>query len=47
MKCRRWVKAKDKGKPGPAAQDAAYGVLVVTQQRAGLYAMPCAAVALA
>ena len=38
------IKAKDKGKPGPAAQHAAYGVLVVTQQRAGLYAMPCAAV---
>ncbi len=37
------VKAKDKGKPGPAAQHAAYGALVVTQQRAGLYAMPCAA----
>lgn len=37
------IKAKDKGKPGPAAQHAAYGALVVTQQRAGLYAMPCAA----
>lgn len=37
------VKAKDKGKPGPAAQHAAYGALVVTKQRAGLYAMPCAA----
>lgn len=37
------IKAKDKGKPEPAAQHAAYGVLVVTQQRAGLYAMPCAA----
>jgi hypothetical protein len=35
--------AKDKGKPEPAAQHAAYGALVVTQQRAGLYAMPCAA----
>lgn len=37
------IKAKDKGKPGSAAQHAAYGALVVTQQRAGLYAMPCAA----
>ena len=37
------IKAKDKGKPGPAAQHAAYGALVVTKQRAGLYAMPCAA----
>ena len=37
------IKAKDKGKPGPAAQHSAYGALVVTQQRAGLYAMPCAA----
>ena len=37
------IKAKDKGKPGPAARLAAYGALVVTQQRAGLYAMPCAA----
>lgn len=37
------IKAKDKDKPGPAAQHAAYGALVVTQQRAGLYAMPCAA----
>jgi hypothetical protein len=37
------TKAKDKGKPEPAAQHAAYGALVVTQQRAGLYAMPCAA----
>ncbi|WP_124982745.1 hypothetical protein [Ralstonia solanacearum] len=37
------VKTKDKGKPGPEAQHAAYGALVVTQQRAGLYAMPCAA----
>ena len=40
------VKSKDKGKAGPAAQHAAYGALVVTQQRAGLYAMPCAAGAL-
>ena len=37
------IKTKDKGKPEPAAQHAAYGALVVTQQRAGLYAMPCAA----
>ena len=37
------IKSKDKGKPGRAAQHAAYGALVVTQQRAGLYAMPCAA----
>jgi len=37
------IKSKDKGKPEPAAQHAAYGALVVTQQRAGLYAMPCAA----
>jgi hypothetical protein len=37
------IKAKGKGKPEPAAQHAAYGALVVTQQRAGLYAMPCAA----
>ena len=41
------IKAKDKGKPEPAAQHAAYGALVITQQRAGLYSMPCAAVALA
>ena len=40
------IKAKDKGKPEPAAQHAAYGALVVTQKRAGLYAMPCAAGAL-
>ncbi|GHU36377.1 hypothetical protein AGMMS50256_32880 [Betaproteobacteria bacterium] len=39
------IKTKDKGKPEPAAQHAAYGALVVTQQRAGLYAMPCAAAA--
>ena len=37
------IKSRDKGKPEPEAQHAAYGVLVVTQQRAGLYAMPCAA----
>ena len=41
------IKAKDKGKPEPEAQHAAYGALVVTQQRAGLYWMPCAATALA
>lgn len=41
------IKAKDKGKLQPAAQHAAYGALVVTQQRAGLYSMPCAAGALA
>lgn len=41
------VKPKDKGKPEPEAQHAAYGALVVTQQRAGLYLMPCAADALA
>lgn len=41
------IKSKDKGKPEPEAQHAAYGVLVVTQQRAGLYSMPCAAGALA
>lgn len=41
------IKSKDKGKPEPAAQHAAYVALVVTQQRAGLYSMPCAAGALA
>ena len=41
------IKQKDKGKPEPEAQHAAYGSLVVTQQRAGLYSMPCAAGALA
>jgi hypothetical protein len=41
------IKTKDKGKPEPEAQHAAYGALVVTQQRAGLYSMPCAASALA
>jgi hypothetical protein len=40
------IKAKDKGKPGQARQHAAYSALVITQQRAGLYAMPCAAVVL-
>lgn len=37
------IKAKDKDKPLHQARLAAYGALVVTQQRAGLYAMPCAA----
>ncbi|MCW5238793.1 hypothetical protein D5047_22245 [Verminephrobacter eiseniae] len=41
------IKAKDKGKPEAEAQHAAYGALVVTQQRAGLYSMPCAAAVLA
>ena len=37
------IKPKDKDKPRPAAQHAAYRALVQAQQRAGLYAMPCAA----
>ena len=37
------IKAKNKGNPLHEARLAAYGALVVTQQRAGLYAMPCAA----
>jgi hypothetical protein len=41
------IKQKDKGKPEPEAQHAAYGALVVTQQRSGLYSMPCAAGVLA
>lgn len=41
------IKSKDKGKPEPAAQHAAYVALVATQQHAGLYSMPCAAGALA
>jgi hypothetical protein len=41
------IKTKDKGKLEPEAQHAAYGTLVVTRQRAGLYSMPCAAGALA
>jgi hypothetical protein len=41
------IKSKNKGKPEPEAQHVAYGALVVTQQRAGLYSMPCAAGALA
>lgn len=38
------IKAKDKGKPVYEARYAAYCALVVTQQRAGLYSMPCAVV---
>ena len=41
------IKTKDKGKPEHEARLAAYGALVVTQQRAGLYSMPCAAAVLA
>jgi len=37
------IKAKNKGNPLHEARLVAYGALVVTQQRAGLYAMPCAA----
>ncbi|MCG9033003.1 hypothetical protein [Laribacter hongkongensis] len=37
------IKSKNKGKPEHEARLAAYGALVVTQQRAGLYAMPCSA----
>src|SRR6218665_1941895 len=37
------IKSRDKGREEPAAQHASYGALVVTQQRSGLYAMPCAA----
>jgi hypothetical protein len=40
------AKVKDKNKPGPAARLAAYHALVMTQQREGLYAMPCATGAL-
>ena len=36
------IKAKDKGKPEPEAQHAAYGALVVTERRTGLYSMACA-----
>ena len=32
-----------RGEPEPEAQHAAYGALVVTQKRAGMYSMPCAA----
>lgn len=38
------IKSKDKGRLLHEARPAAYGALVVTQQRAGLYSMPCAAV---
>ena len=41
------IKSKDKGKPEHEARLAAYGALVVAQQRAGLYSMPCAAAVLA
>ena len=37
------VKARDKGKPEAEGPLFAYRTLVVTQKRAGLYAMPCAA----
>jgi len=37
------VKARDKGKPEVERRLAAYHALVLTQQRAGLYSMPCAA----
>ncbi len=37
------IKAKDKNKPVYEARLAAYHALVITQQREGLYAMPCAA----
>ncbi|GAB4480746.1 MAG: hypothetical protein OHK0044_28870 [Burkholderiaceae bacterium] len=36
------VKARDRGKPETEGALFAYRALVVTQQRAGLYAMPCA-----
>jgi hypothetical protein len=37
------VKARDKGKPGVDRPLMAYRELVVTQQRQGMYSMPCAA----
>jgi hypothetical protein len=37
------VKAREKGKPDAEGPLFAYRALVITQQRAGLYAMPCAA----
>ena len=40
------VKSRDKGKPESEGPLTAYRALVVTQQRAGLYSMPCAAGAL-
>jgi hypothetical protein len=36
------VKRRDKGKPEVERRQAAYHALVVTQQRQGLYSMPCA-----
>ena len=41
------VRSRDKGKPEAEGPLTAYRTLVVTQQRAGLYSMPCAARALA
>lgn len=41
------VKARDKGKPEAEGPLFAYRTLVVTQKRAGLYVMPCAAAATA
>ena len=41
------IKSRDKGKPEYEARLSAYVALVVTQQRAGLYSMPCAAAVLA
>ena len=41
------IKSRDKGKPEYEARLAAYVALVVTQQRAGLYSMRCAAAVLA
>jgi hypothetical protein len=37
------VKSRDKGKAGADLPLMAYKKLVVTQQRQGLYALPCAA----
>ncbi|MFN7137318.1 MAG: hypothetical protein ACK4MU_07355 [Thermomonas sp.] len=37
------VKARDRGKVEAEGALFAYRALVVTQQRSGLYAMPCAA----
>lgn len=41
------TESENKGKPEHGARLAACGTLVVTQQRAGLYSMPCAAAVLA
>jgi hypothetical protein len=41
------IKSRDKGKPEYETRLAAYVALMVTQQRAGLYSMPCAAAVLA